>query len=92
MEWWVRIARWFLFCFRFSRFYQIYHLKTLATIPSIHVYIIRINNRLVFRIKDGHKLALWMPETMKLCGSTKKLTEKTHQVLKVVDVVLSNVI
>ena len=32
----------------------------------------------MFRIKDGHKLALWMPETMKLCGSTKKLTEKTN--------------
>ena len=27
--------------------------KTLTTIPLIHVYINRINNRLVFNIKDG---------------------------------------
>ena len=26
--------------------------ETLATIPPIHVYINRINNRLVFKIKD----------------------------------------
>ena len=29
-----------------------------ALIPPIHVYINRINNRLVFRIKDGYKLVL----------------------------------
>ena len=26
------------------------------TIPPIHVYINRINNKLVFKIKDGYKL------------------------------------
>ena len=30
--------------------------ETLTTIPPIHVYINRINNRLVFRIKDEYKL------------------------------------
>ena len=30
--------------------------KILTTIPPIHGYINRINNRLVFKIKDGHKL------------------------------------
>ena len=44
--------------------------KTL-TIPPIHVYINRINNRLMFKIKDGYKLELQTPETMKLFGSTK---------------------
>ena len=43
----------------------------------IHVYINRINNRLVFKIKDGYNLQLQMPETIKLFGSPKKLIEKT---------------
>ena len=40
--------------------------KTLTTIPPICVNINRINNRLVFNIKDGYKLELQMPETMNL--------------------------
>ena len=36
-----------------------------------------INNRLVFKIKDGYKLELQMPEAMILFGSTKKLINKT---------------
>ena len=46
--------------------------ETLATIPPIHVYTNKTNDRLVFKIKDGYKLGLWMAETMKLFGSTKK--------------------
>ena len=46
-------------------------------IPPIHVYINRINNRLVFKMKDRYKLELQAPETMKLLGSTKRLIEKT---------------
>ena len=49
--------------------------ETLTTIPPFHFYIYRINNKLVFRIKDGYKLALQMPETMKIFGSTKKLID-----------------
>ena len=45
--------------------------ETLTIIPLIHVYINRINNRLVFKMKDGYKLKLQTPETMKLFGSTK---------------------
>ena len=45
--------------------------KTLAATPPIHVYINKINDRLVFKIKDGYKLELQTPETMKLLGSTK---------------------
>ena len=51
--------------------------ETLTTIPPIHVYIKRMNIRLVFKIKDGYKLELQAPETMKLFGSTKKLIDKT---------------
>ena len=50
--------------------------ETLPLIPSIHVYIDRINIRLVLKIKDGYKLELQTPETMKLFGSTKKLIDK----------------
>ena len=38
--------------------------ETLTTIPT-HVYINRINKRLLFKIKDGYKLELQTPETMK---------------------------
>ena len=38
--------------------------ETLTTIPFIHIYINRINDRLVFKIKDGYKLELQAPETM----------------------------
>ena len=72
--------------------------EILTTIPPIHVYINRINNRLVFKIKDGYKLELEIPGTMKLFGSKKKkLKDKTKigeniQSLEVVEVVLVNVI
>ena len=36
----------------------------------------RIKNRIVFKIKTGHKLELLTPETMKLLGSTKKGVDK----------------
>ena len=67
--------------------------KTLTTIPPIHVYFNRINNRLVFKVKDGYKVEFQTPETMKLFGSTKKLIDKTKNgekvpSLEVVEVVL----
>ena len=45
--------------------------ETLTAIRPIHVYINKTNNISVFKIKDGYKLELQMPETMKLFGSTK---------------------
>ena len=57
--------------------------ETLTTVPPIHVYINRINNRLVFKIKDVYKLELQTPGTMKLFGSTKKLINKTKNGEKV---------
>ena len=38
--------------------YNIKKHETLTKIPPIHVYINVINNRLVFKIKDGYKLEL----------------------------------
>ena len=51
--------------------------ETLSTNPPIHIYINTINNRLVVKIKDGYKLNLQPPETIKSFGSTKKLINKT---------------
>ena len=67
--------------------------QTLTAIGPIHVYINRINNGLVFKIKDGYKLELWTPETMKSFGSTQNLIYKTKNKenvpnLEVVEVVL----
>ena len=45
--------------------------ETLPTNLPIHIYINRINNRLVFQIKDEYKLELQIPEKMKLFGSTE---------------------
>ena len=46
--------------------------ETLPTNSLIHIYIIRINKRLVLKIKDKYKLELQTPELIKLCGSAKK--------------------
>ena len=37
----------------------------------------RMNNRLVFKIKDGYKLELKTPETIKLFCSTKKFNRQS---------------
>ena len=52
--------------------YIIKNHETLTAIPPIHFYINRINDRLMFEIKDNYKLELQTPETMKLFGSIKK--------------------
>ena len=50
--------------------------ETLAENPPIQIYPNKIKNRIVFKIKIGHKLELLSPETMKLLGSTKKMLIK----------------
>ena len=52
--------------------------QTLTTNFPINVYINIINNRLVFKTKNGYKLKLKNPETIKLFGSRKKLIDKTN--------------
>ena len=43
---------------------------------SIMIYSNKIKNKIVFKIKNGYKLELLTPETMKLLGSTKKVVDK----------------
>ena len=67
-------AWWFLLYWRYSRFLWIYHQKheTLTENSPVQIYPHKIKNRIVFKIKTGHKLALLSPKTLKLLGSTKK--------------------
>ena len=53
--------------------------EKLPTVPPIYVYINKINNRLVFEIKDRYKLELQTPETMKLFGRTKILKRQNKK-------------
>ena len=47
--------------------------ETIADNPSVQIYINKIKNRIVFKIKTGYKLELSSSETMKLLGSAKKM-------------------
>ena len=58
--------------------------KTLTENPQVKIYLSKIKNRIVFKIKIGYKSKLLSPETMKLVGVekntlTKLKTEKTCQ-------------
>ena len=55
---------------------------TLSTNPPIHIYIIMINNRPVFKIKDECKLKLQTPEAVNLFCSTKNVINKKRIVKK----------
>ena len=53
--------------------------ETLTKILLTHIYINKINNRLVFKIKHGYKLELQSPETMKLFDTTKKINRQNKK-------------
>ena len=72
--------------------YIIKKYETLTTIRLIQVYINRINNRLLFKVKDGYKLELQKPRTMKLFGSTKKLIDKTKNGKKIPSLEVAEVV
>ena len=44
--------------------------------PSLKLYVNKIENRITFKIKNGHSLELLIPETMKLRGSTENKITK----------------
>ena len=54
--------------------------ETVTAIASFHACINRINNRLMYKTKDGYKLELQTREIIILIGSTKKINK--YQVLK----------
>ena len=61
--------------------------------PSIRIYANKIENRITFKIKNGHYLELLIPETLKLLGSaenkiTKDKNSKNVPHLEVVELVL----
>ena len=48
--------------------------------PSIRIYVNKIENRIIFKIKTGYCLELFTPETMKLLGSTENKISKNKNV------------
>ena len=50
--------------------------ETLTDNSSIKIYSNKIKNRIVFIIKNGYRLELLKPETMKLLRSTKNVVDK----------------
>ena len=44
--------------------------------PSVQIYVNKIENRVTFKIKNGYRLKLLTPETMKLLGSTENKITK----------------
>ena len=44
--------------------------------PSIRIYVNKIENRIMFKIKNGYYLEFLTPETMKLIGSTENKITK----------------
>ena len=53
--------------------------ETLTENPPVQIYVNKIKNRIVFKIKMSHKLELLTPATMKLLGSTKKDVDKDKE-------------
>ena len=50
--------------------------ETLTENPPVQIYVNRIKNRTVFKMKTNYKLKLLTFETMKLLGSTKRFAIK----------------
>ena len=46
--------------------------ETIADNPPVQIYVNKIKNRIVFKIKTGYKLELLTKETMQLLGSERK--------------------
>ena len=55
-----------------------HHLKheTIAENPPVKIYVNKIKNMIVFKIKTGYKLELSSEETMQLLESSKKVSDK----------------
>ena len=70
------------FCFRYSRLfdYIIKNHKTVTDNPWVRTYVIKIGNRITFKIKKGYYLhKLLMPQSIKLLGSAKsKITKDKY--------------
>ena len=63
--------------------------------PSIRLLTNKIENKITFKVKKGYYLKLWLPETLKLLGSTKSKITKDEDggnvpYLEITEVVLVN--
>ena len=56
--------------------YTIEKHETIADNPPVHIYMNKIENRIVFKIKTGYKLELLTEKTTQLLGSSKKVIDK----------------
>ena len=56
--------------------YIIKNHETIVDNPPVQIYINKIKNTIVFKVKKGYKLELLSPETIKLLGITKKMLIK----------------
>ena len=50
--------------------------ETIGDNPPLQIYVNKIKNRIVFKIKTGSKLGLLTEETIQLLGSSKKVIHK----------------
>ena len=50
--------------------------ETIADNLPVQIYVNKIKNRIVFKIKTGYKLELLSEETMQLLGSSKRHLSK----------------
>ena len=69
--------------------------ETMADNPPVQIYVNKIKNRIVFKIKADYKLELLSPETMRVLGNSKKdfYQDKDGEIvpkLEAVEVVLVN--
>ena len=64
----------------------------MSTNSLIHIYLNKINNRLVFKIKDGYKLESQTPETTKLFVSKEKIIDKTKNGVNVPSLEVAEVV
>ena len=67
--------------------------ETITDNPPVLIYVNKIKNRVIFKIKSGCKLELLTKETMQLLGSSKKVIDKNKYGeivprLEIVEVVL----
>ena len=56
--------------------------ETIANNHPVQIYVHKIKNRIVFKIKIDYKLELLSPKTMKLLGSAKKDIDQDVQKLE----------
>ena len=68
------IGWWVMFCIRYAIYIQKY--ETVADNPPIKIYVNKIENRIIFKIKTGYYIEFLTSKTMKLLGSNKSKITK----------------